>query len=127
MQGSVSDLQLRLRVRFRIPGSPDVEIEFVVDTGFLGDLTLPPQDVTALGLPYLEEIAANLADDSYVEVDVHVATIVWDGVGRKVTVLAMGKRPLLGTALLNGHRLSADVEEGGPVRIDELNSGIAQP
>ena len=72
IRGSVVGLQARVGVVFRIPGQPDIEIECVVDTGFEGALTLPPDAVTALGLPYLTELNANLADNTNVRTGVHV-------------------------------------------------------
>jgi clan AA aspartic protease len=118
IHGRVSGLQARASIPFRRSGQPDVAIEFVVDTGFEGALTLPPAAVTALGLPYLIDIDANLADDTRAKVAVHEATIEWDGAEVAVAVLAMGRRPLLGTALLDGRRLSIEFLDGGDVRIE---------
>jgi predicted aspartyl protease len=73
-------------------------------------------------LPYWADIRANLADDSSVPTDVHLATILWNGVERHATVLALGTRPLLGTLLIKGHRLTADFEEAGAVLIERLGS-----
>ncbi len=73
---------------FRLSNQPDIEIEFVIDTGFEGALTLPPKAVAALGLPYYQEIDANLANDSSVSVDVYKASIVWNGKECNVAVLA---------------------------------------
>jgi len=100
INGIVQDMQARVNVALRLPDRPDVEIEFVVDTGFAGALALPSSAIALLGLSYLQEMVANLANDDSVKADVHVATIVWDGRELKVAVLAMGKRPLLGTVLL---------------------------
>jgi hypothetical protein len=55
ISGTVIDLQARVGVVFRLPGHSDVAIEFVVDTGFEGALTLPPVAVRAMGLPYFHE------------------------------------------------------------------------
>ena len=102
----------------RVPGQPDLQIECVIDTGFEGALTLPHAAVAALDLPYLTELAANLADDSDIHVDVHVATILWNGREREIAVLALGQRPLVGTALLAEHHLAVDFADGGAVLID---------
>jgi clan AA aspartic protease len=117
MRGRVIGLQARANIAFRLSGRPDVAIEFVIDTGFEGALTLPPAAVAALGLSFVIEIDANLADDTHTKVNVHRATIVWDGAELPVAVLAMGRRPLRGTALLDGNRLRADFVDGGDVRI----------
>ncbi len=120
-QGSVFGLQARLNVAFRLPNRPDVQIEFVVDTGFEGALTLPPAAVAALQLPFLQEMSANLANDESVKVDVHVATIVWGADERDVTVLSMGNRPLLGTTLMQACHLGVDFADGGAVSLTNIN------
>src|SRR5436853_496219 len=107
MIGSVRSRHVLLPVTFRLTGVPDVSIEFVVDTGFTGLLTLPLDAVSSIGFPFLHLIPAQLADGSFVEVAIHAATILWKGVEAEARVLATGKRPLLGTALLDGSDLSA--------------------
>jgi clan AA aspartic protease len=97
-----------------------MEIECVVDTGFEGFLTLPTTVVDELGLPYLINISANLADNSSVQTDVHAATVLWNGIERQVAVLAMGHRPLIGTALLEDYHLSIDFCNGGTVIVDDI-------
>jgi predicted aspartyl protease len=51
---------------------------------------------------------------------VHEAIILWNGEEREIRVLATGRRPLLGTALLEEHELVVQFTEGGLVTIDEL-------
>ena len=116
-KGVVREMQARVDVVFRLPGRPDFAVECVVDTGFAGALTLSPDAIAALGLPFFQEIDANLANDADVKTAVHVATIVWEGREVDVAVLAMGRRPLLGTALLENKRLCADFAEDGTVTI----------
>jgi clan AA aspartic protease len=120
MLGRVSRLHALVPVTFRLPDQPDLAIEFVVDTGYTGSLTLPLEAIQALGLPFEFDLPANLADDSEVLVPVYSATILWQGIEQTVRVLAMGKRPLLGTVLLDGHELQAHFEEQGVVAITRL-------
>lgn len=120
IQGRMNGLQPQIKVLFRRVNQPDLEIEFVVDTGFEGALTLPPAAVAAMGLPFFQEMDANLADDQSVKADVHVATIVLDGHELDVLVLAMGRRPLLGTALLAGKELVAQFADKGLVTVDDV-------
>jgi clan AA aspartic protease len=61
-----------------------------------------------------------LADNSEVLLAVHEAIIIWNGEEREIRVLATGRRPLLGTALLDEHELVVQFTEGGLVTIDEL-------
>jgi predicted aspartyl protease len=52
-------------------------------------------------------------------VDVHLATVLWNGREREIAVLALGQRPLVGTTLLAEHRLSIDFVDRGTVLIDD--------
>ena len=63
---------------------------------------------------------AKLADNSSIQTDVYLATILWNGVERKIPVLAMGRRPLIGTALLRDYHLGIDFCDGGVVVLDEI-------
>lgn len=54
------------------------------------------------------EINANLVDNTDIVANAYLATILWRGVERNIAVLAMGRRPLVGTALLEDYHLSID-------------------
>lgn len=120
IQGRVEGLHALVNVTFRVPGHGDLQIECVIDTGFEGAITLPPAAALTLGLPFLTELTANLADGTDVRTDVYVATVLWDGVEREVAVLALGQRPLVGAALLSGFHLGIDIVHGGVVEVDPL-------
>ncbi|UBF26217.1 clan AA aspartic protease [Kovacikia minuta CCNUW1] len=120
ISGTIVGLQARISITLYSPESTRVEIECVVDTGFEGFLTLPPAIVLDLGLPYISPIDANLADDSLITASVHQGIVLWSGVERVIPVLAMGRRPLIGTALLEDYHLSIDFCEGGTVLVDEI-------
>ena len=64
-------------------------------------------------------MTANLADDNNVKTDVHIATILWNGQVTQVALLALGSRPLLGTALLSGSELTVAFHEEGIVGITQ--------
>jgi clan AA aspartic protease len=121
--GHISALHVIVSVRFRRAGQPDIVIEFVVDTGFTGFLCLSQRAVTALGLPFRHYQEVTLADDSATLLPVHDAIISWDGQDREVKVLAAGKRPLLGTALLDGCEMLSQFREDGLVTITALKPG----
>lgn len=78
--------------RLPVAGASRLCLECVVGTGFAGALTLAPDAIAALGLPFFQEIDANLANDADVKTAVYVATIVWEGREVEVAVLAMGRR-----------------------------------
>ncbi len=120
MRGVTIRRQATLPVKFRLPGQPDLTPEFVVDTGFTEFLTLPPAAVAAMRLPFLYQRQVSLADDSVIGIAVHGATIVWNGIEREVRVVATGRRPLLGTAMLDDQELRAQFRESGLVSVEEL-------
>ncbi|MEG4203022.1 clan AA aspartic protease [Microcoleus sp. Pol7_A1] len=116
----MTDRHAIVALTFLLPSGSTFPIEFVIDTGFTDYLGLPPEAVTLLGLPFLYDMPVNLADNSEVLVAVHEAIILWDGEEREVRVFATGRRPLIGTALLDEQELVIQFTEGGLVTIDEL-------
>lgn len=120
MRGVTIRRQATLPVIFRLWGQPDFTLEFVVDTGFTEFLTLPPAAVLAMRLPLDHQETAGLADGSTIMLDVHTATILWNGIERQVSVVATGRRPLLGTAMLDDQELRAQFRESGLVTVEEL-------
>ena len=120
ISGIVKDRHATINVIFQLPNIPNFTIEFVIDTGFTGYLCLPLEAVSLMSLPFLYELPANLANNSWVDIPVHQAVIIWNGEERVVNVLATGKRPLLGTALLNEHELLIQFTENGLVTVEEL-------
>lgn len=123
MNGSVTadgrEPMLPLMV-FGADGAEGVEVEAVVDTGFDGELALPPRMVGRLGHPYAGSAVAILADGSEVRLDYHEGSVLWHGEERAVAILASDGDALLGMALLGGSRLTVNAVSGGAVRIEEL-------
>jgi clan AA aspartic protease len=120
ISGIVTDRHAIVSLTFLLMNGATFPIEFVIDTGFTDHLCLPPEAVNLLRLPFLYNLPANLADNSSVVLPVHQATIFWDGAERDVRVFATGRRPLIGTALLDEQELVIQFTEGGLVTIDEL-------
>jgi clan AA aspartic protease len=92
----------------------------VVDTGFNSHLTLPQQAVSAMNLPLYSTTAARLADGTEILIPVHIAQINWDNQKIAVPILATGVKPLLGTSLLQGFRLTIDFIPDGIVKVERL-------
>jgi clan AA aspartic protease len=123
IQGNVVGLQAQIGVLFCLADSSQIlEIKCVIDTGFEGFLTLPPAAIVQLQLPYLTNLNANLADNSSIRVDVHLATILWYGGQSNVSLLAMGRRPLIGTALLRDYHLGIDFCDDGTVIVEKIST-----
>jgi clan AA aspartic protease len=120
ISGKIVDGRVVLPVNFCLTEIADLTIEFVVDTGFNGYLTLPPQAIAVMNLPLESTLVATLADGSESEMPIHLAKIRWDDLEEVVTVLATGTKPLLGTALLQGFRLIVEFADEGMVKVEPL-------
>jgi clan AA aspartic protease len=120
IDGVVTDLQARVEVVLRLAARDDHAVECIVDTGFQGELALPPALITALQLPARGRIWANLADGRDVPIPTFSVVIHWNDQEIDVTVMAMGNRPLLGTEILQGFNLSIDFEEDGELSLTPL-------
>jgi clan AA aspartic protease len=118
--GSVSGHHALVRLELRLASGQQVEIDFVLDTGFAGYLTLPPSVISALSLPFLLRMPAYLADGSRIMLAVHEVAVLWDGTERLIEVLATGGEALLGAAMLNGHEVTIQFVDGGGVVIEKL-------
>jgi clan AA aspartic protease len=106
-------------VRLSVRGSSQAnhEIEAVIDTGYNGFLTLPPDLISALGLPFRRKSSAVLGDGRSTLFSVHEATIIWDSRLHRIPVDAAATDPLVGMRLLQGQELTVHVVEGGDVSI----------
>ncbi len=101
----------------RGPDGQEQEIEAVVDTGFNGYLTLPPAFVAELGLVFLGNVQAELANGSWDDFDVYGVSVLWNGQPRHVPADETNATPLVGMALMDGHDLHVRVTDGGRVVI----------
>ena len=90
ISGIVTDRHATVTLTFLLPSGSTLPIEFVIDTGFTGDLCLPPEAVALLRFPFIYDLPANLADNSDVLLPVHEAVVIWDGEEREVRVIATG-------------------------------------
>lgn len=120
ISGIVTDRHATVALIFLLRNGSNIPIEFDIDTGFTGELCLPTEAVSLMGLTFRHYISANLADNSEVLLPIDEATVLWDGEEREVLVIATGRSPLLGTALLDEQELVIQFTEGGLVTIDEL-------
>jgi clan AA aspartic protease len=121
INGTVTvDLEAIIPVIVSGAGGQQQPIDPLLDTGYSGYLTLPPGLTASLGLVWLGREQGVLADGSVGLFDVYRATVLWDGQPRPVEVDAIDGRPLLGTALLQGHEVRIAVVAGGAVAITAL-------
>jgi clan AA aspartic protease len=125
--GAISRRRAYINLTVRGPGGQEGDVEFLLDTGFNGAITLPPAACTLLALPYVRPQPTGLADGSRVLLDVHEATLLWDGRSRVVEVLAKDGTALIGMALLDGSDVRLQVTDGGLITIEPLQSATSAP
>ena len=118
--GHVENRQALVPITYRLPGQPDFVLKHVVDTGFTGELTLPLEAITTMGLPFAYDEEIKLANDSKELVPVHIATILWQGQEMAVRVFATGRRPLFGTTMMNDKELVIQFTDNGLITIDDF-------
>ena len=95
-------------------------MEFILDTGYNGWLTLPQDIISRLGLTIRVERTVSLADGRSVALRTFAATALWHGQTSKVYVVESESEPLLGLSMLWGSRLTLEAREVGEVTIEEM-------
>ncbi|MEB3215406.1 MAG: clan AA aspartic protease [Nostocales cyanobacterium 94392] len=98
------------------------ERDAVIDTGFDGWLSLPPDAIAALGLNWKRRGRALLADGSESIFDIYEATVVWDGQLLTIPIDEADSDPLVGMSLMEGYELNIQVIDGGMVRLMKFNA-----
>ncbi len=101
---------LRL-VLYDANGQPQ-EMDTIVDTGFDGKLTLPPDVVQQLGLPLKRQARAVLADGREIVTKIYEVKILWDGQPRATSALETEAAPLVGMSLMYGYELNLPILDG---------------
>ena len=124
IEGRIDEGYPIINIILRLANRPALQIEFVVDTGFAGFLTMPPAAIAALQVPFFYKMPANLADDTNIMVNVHIATIEWQGHEREIEIMAIGRRPLIGRSLVRGNELCIEFIKDGRVQINRLGDAI---
>ena len=106
-----------VRLRVRGPGGLTAAVDVVVDTGFTGVLVLPATVVASLGLSWVFDIPATLADGSTQQANCYDAEVEWGSGWVVVTAMVLGSDALLGMEFLDGKRLMVEGDPGGAVEI----------
>jgi clan AA aspartic protease len=92
-------------------------IQAIIDTGFTGYLSLPPDIISRLQLAWIERGTAILGDGSLSLFDVYGAAVLWDGRRRQIIVDGADTAPLIGMSLLADKVLQLEAWDGGEVTI----------
>lgn len=119
ISGSVSDdLEAIVVVRIGTPAGLK-EFAAIIDTGFNGYLTAPPQVIAELGLAICGDTEAALGDGREVRLPPYEAIAEWFGRRLAVPVLESESGILLGMSLMCGCNLNVNVSVGGRVQITQ--------
>jgi clan AA aspartic protease len=117
-----ADYEPIIRVAVHDSNGRIYERDAVIDTGFDGWLSLPPDVITALGLNWKRRGRALLADGSESIFDIYEATVLWDGQLLTIPIDEADSDPLVGMSLMEGYELNIQVIDGGMVRLMKLNA-----
>jgi clan AA aspartic protease len=96
--------------------------EAIVDTGFNGWLSLPPDLIAELNLEWKRRGRAVLGDGTECVFDVYEAVLVWDGQMLTIPIDEADSEPLVGMSLMEGYQLTVQVFEGGHVELGKVNT-----
>ena len=117
------DAQRQARVQLEIESSDGrlEAIDTVVDTGFNGHLTLPPQVIAELDLEPDEPSDVTLATGSRETVNVWRGNVLWHDQLRRIFVFEANGVPLLGMELMEDSQLTIQPRINGSVLIERLD------
>jgi clan AA aspartic protease len=96
--------------------------EAIIDTGFNGWLSLPPDLIAELNLEWKRRGRAVLGDGTECVFDVYEAVIVWDGNMLTIPIDEADSEPLVGMSLMEGHQLTVQVFDGGHVELIKVDT-----
>jgi len=111
-----------LRLTVRDANEQEHERDAVVDTGFDGWLSLPPDFILALGLQRQRSGRAVLADGSETLVGVYEVTVLWDGQPRLIPIYELDAESLIGMSLMYGYELVLPVLDGATFTLRRITN-----
>ena len=107
--GTITNFRPQIRLSVKGTGGHGI-VEFTVDTGYQGTITLAEVDCIALHLPFARATTFLMADGTPLERNVYRLAIEWDSRELDVEVLALGEEPLLGANMLKGYEVCLNYE-----------------
>lgn len=107
IRGKIND-QAEALLSLKILGTNGfIEVETVIDTGFDGDLVLPPEVIENLHLPFIFRADIRLVGETTKATDFFHGQIEWFGTIRKIDIIA-DEAFLIGTNLLREAKILID-------------------
>jgi clan AA aspartic protease len=122
IEGTYNHREAVVDLTVRGPTGHEVRLEFLVDTGFNGDLTLHSSVAAALDLRMVGVERAMLADGSMIWFPVSRAFVHWNGSLRRVNVGVADTVSHVGMQVLEGHELRIAAVPNGRVLISALTA-----
>ena len=124
-RGAVNaSMEARLTLRLRGPSGNVLDVDALIDTGFSGQLSLPLDVASGLGLNHGRAGQIILADGSSVPYLSFGIEVEWSGSVHQVRTAAFGDDVVIGMGLLSGHALMIEATVGGAVTIVLLMSAL---
>ena len=114
---------VQLGVRSR--GGYSRKIDAIVDTGFDGTLSLPPDIIRELNLESEAESDVVLATGATDRVNTWNGEVLWHGQTRSILILEASGPPLLGMELMEDSQLTMQPRINGHVLIERLDEIVA--
>ncbi len=109
------------RITLTLPGlAGPAAIEFILDTGFDGQLALPGSVLNAMDASYEGNRPVQLADGSERPRPTYSLVLESDDAPRLVEVILLEGVPLLGVELLAETLIQIEMMDGGEVSIEPL-------
>jgi clan AA aspartic protease len=104
-----------------LPGlNGPLALEFIVDTGFEGELALPPSLLRRLEVGLVGDRPILLADGTIVRRSCFEVELEWDAEVRTVEIIELDGNPLLGVELMAESLLQVEMTDGGAVSLESL-------
>ena len=122
IRGRVDALrQARLQVEVERTDGSFEPIEAIVDTGFDGHLTLPPEVIAGLNMEPDRPTDVDLAAGLRERVNTWRGYVLWHDRLRSIRVLEASGTPLLGMELMEDSQLTMQARINGHVLIERLD------
>ncbi len=107
------------RVSLMLPGiNGPTSVEFILDTGFDGELALPPSLLPQLDVSFFRERRLQIADGRIIVRVAYVIDLEWNEEQRQTEIMVLENAPLLGAILLDGSHVDLEMHSGGEVLIE---------
>lgn len=121
LANSDGDLEAFVTLIVRGFAGQEQSVDFLIDTGFSGEISLSKTIITALNLA-IKDFAlvtlVTLANGAEYEAETYTGIIVWNGIDRLVGVLGDNEETsFIGMGLLKNHDMQMRVTDKGEVQI----------